>query len=83
MLTHYTCGSCHQHLLTWDDATKSVEMFHKIGIWQDFGTREARLICEYCLGSTGIVPDDLVEILRTRHGVAALTPEKRRPQLPP
>jgi len=67
---HYICPSCHLYLLSWDQPTQSVEMFHKVGLWEDFWTREVRLICQYCLGATDILDQRLVELLRNRFGLA-------------
>jgi hypothetical protein len=76
--THYVCPSCHLYLLSWDPPTKSVEMFHKIGLWSDFWTGHVRMICQYCLGATEVLPDDLVELLHQRLGLGSHVTESRR-----
>jgi hypothetical protein len=48
-----------------------VEIFHKVGLWQEFGTRKVRLICQSCLGATEVIPEALVELLRDRYGMGA------------
>lgn len=68
---HYVCPCCHLYLLTWDPPTETVEMFHKIGFWSDFWTGDVRLICQYCLGATEIIPTRLVSLLQRRLGLAA------------
>jgi hypothetical protein len=78
--SHYVCPSCHLYLLAWDGPTKTVEMFHKIGLWEEFGTRAVRLICQSCLGATEVVPDALVNLLRERLGLTLST--ERRPPTP-
>lgn len=75
---HYVCPSCHLYLLTWDGPTKTVEIFHKIGLWEEFGTPHVRLICQSCLGATERVPDALVDLLRDRFGLGP-TMDRRRP----
>jgi hypothetical protein len=55
-----------------------VEIFHKIGLWQEFGTRNVRLICQSCLGATEVVPETLVFLLRDRYGLGP-APEPPRP----
>ncbi len=80
--SHYACPSCHLHLLSWDSFSKTVEIFHKIGLWQEFGTRNVRLICQSCLGATEIIPDTLVSLLRERYGMGPSTepPSHARPE---
>jgi hypothetical protein len=73
----YECPSCHLYLLAWDAPTRSVEVFHKIGLWEELGTRNVRLICQSCLGATDVVPEALVDLLRERFGYAPTT--ERRP----
>ncbi len=75
---HYACPSCHLHLLSWDGPSKTVEIFHKIGLWQEFGTPNVRLICQSCLGSTDIISEDLVDILRERYGLGLSTERQPR-----
>jgi hypothetical protein len=75
---HYVCPSCHLYLLTWDGPSRTVEIFHKIGLWEEFGTRHVRLICQSCLGATERVPDTLVDLLRDRFGLGP-TMDRRRP----
>ena len=77
--TQYFCPSCHLHLLSWDPPSKTVEMFHKVALWEAFGTREVRLICQYCEGATDVVPGTLVDVLRDRYGLAAPSPDAPRP----
>ncbi len=77
---HYVCPSCHLYLLTWDGPTKTVEIFHKIGLWEEFGTQHVRLICQSCLGATERVPELLVDLLRERFGLGPTT--ERRPRTP-
>jgi hypothetical protein len=31
--SHFVCPSCHLYLVAWDGPTKTVEIFHKIGLW--------------------------------------------------
>jgi hypothetical protein len=72
--TQYVCPSCHLHLLSWTRRTNSVEMFHKVALWSDFWTGDVRLICQYCLGATDILPPRLVELLRDRYGFSVPRP---------
>ncbi len=65
--TLYACPACHLHLLTWDAPTDSVEVYHKIGLWADFWTGQVRIICQYCLGATDVLPDRLVRLLCERY----------------
>ena len=76
--SHYVCPSCHLYLLAWDRPTRSVEMFHKIGLWSDFWTGHVRMICQYCLGATEILPDELVDLLHHRLGLGGHVTESRR-----
>jgi hypothetical protein len=79
----YVCPSCRLHLLSWTAATDRVEMFHKVALWADFWTGQVRLICQYCLGATEVLPDRLVELLRQRFGLYAprpVPPPTRRPE---
>ncbi|HEV8674485.1 MAG TPA: hypothetical protein VGX21_10595 [Methylomirabilota bacterium] len=69
---HYACPSCHLHLVSWDGPSQTVEIFHKVGLWQEFGTRRVRLICQSCLGATEVIPEALVQLLRERHGLGAV-----------
>ena len=64
----YVCPSCHLHLLSWTTHTNQIEMFHKVALWSDFWTGDVRLICQYCLGATEILPTPLVDLLRQRYG---------------
>lgn len=66
--TQYVCPSCRLHLLSWTPHSKHIEMFHKVALWADFWTGDVRLICQYCLGATEVLPLDLVEVLRDRYG---------------
>ena len=75
---HYVCPSCHLYLLSWDPPTGTVEMFHKVGLWSDFWTGQVRLICQYCLGATDVLPDRLVRLLHDRFGLATPGVESRR-----
>ena len=64
----YVCPSCRLHLLSWTTHTNTVEMFHRVAPWTDFWTGDVRLICQYCLGATEIIPTQLVDLLRQRFG---------------
>ena len=64
----YVCPSCHLHLLSWSTHSNHIEMFHKVALWSDFWTGDVRLICQYCLGATEILPPRLVDLLRQRYG---------------
>ncbi len=75
--THYVCPACHLYLVAWDKPTKTVEIFHKVGLWEEFGTRHVRLICQSCLGATERVPEELVDLLRERYGLGPAA--ERRP----
>jgi hypothetical protein len=55
-------------------------MFHKVGLWSDFWTGHVRIICQYCLGATDVLPDELVSLLRERLGLGGYVPETRRAQ---
>jgi hypothetical protein len=66
--TQYVCPSCHLHLLSWTPHTRHIEMFHKVALWSDFWTGDVRLICQYCLGATEVLPLALVDLLRERYG---------------
>jgi len=72
--TQYVCPVCRLHLLTWDQGTDHIEMFHKVALWADFWTGKVRMICQYCLGATEILPEHLVDLLRTRYGLYAPKP---------
>jgi hypothetical protein len=63
--------------MAWDGPTKTVEIFHKFGLYEEFGTTHVRLVCQSCLGTTERVPEALVILLRERHGMA--TSSERRP----
>ena len=76
--THYVCPSCHLYLMAWDPPSKSVEMFHKVGLWSDFWTGQVRLICQYCLGATDVIPDELVHLLHQRFALGTPPREARR-----
>jgi hypothetical protein len=73
--THYVCPSCHLYLMAWDPPSQTVEMFHKVGLWSDFWTGQVRLICQYCLGATDVIPQDLVDLLHQRFALG--TPPRR------
>src|SRR6185503_5229866 len=64
----YVCPSCRLHLLSWTTHTNTVEMFHKVAPWTDFWTGDVRLVCQYCLGATELIPTQLVDLLRQRFG---------------
>jgi hypothetical protein len=64
----YVCPSCRLHLLSWTTHTNTIEMFHKVALWSDFWTGDVRLICQYCLGASDILPTRLVDLLRQRYG---------------
>ena len=70
----YVCPSCHLHLLSWTPHTGTIELFHKVALWSDFWTGDVRLICQYCLGATDILPAELVDLLRRRHGFYVPSP---------
>jgi hypothetical protein len=70
----YVCPSCRLHLLSWTKHTNHVEMFHKVALWSDFWTGQVRLICQYCLGATEVLPEILVDLLRDRFGLYAPRP---------
>ena len=80
--TQYVCPSCHLHLLSWTPHLDHVEMFHKVALWSDFWTGDVRLICQYCLGATEILPEHLVDLLRRRYGLYAPMPVPPRPATP-
>jgi hypothetical protein len=75
---HYVCSGCHLYLLAWDPPTNTVEMYHKVGLWADLWSGHARLICQYCLGATEVLPDALVTLLRQRYGLSSPVFEARR-----
>ncbi len=50
-----------------------MEIFHKVGLWQEFGSRHVRLICQSCLGGTEVIPDALVDLLRERYGLGSVS----------
>ncbi|HEV8307540.1 MAG TPA: hypothetical protein VGW35_07710 [Methylomirabilota bacterium] len=75
---HYVCPSCHLYLLAWDPPTQTVEMFHKIGLWADLWSGHVRMICQYCLGATEVLPEELVNLLRQRFGLGTPLFESRR-----
>jgi hypothetical protein len=75
----YVCPSCRLHLLSWTTHTKTIEMFHKVALSSDFWTGDVRLICQYCLGATEILPTALVELLRQRYGFAIPKPTPAPP----
>lgn len=75
---HYVCPSCHLYLLTWDPPTRTVEIFHKVGLSADFWSGHVRLICQHCLGSAGVLPDELVDLLRDRYALGGATLTLRR-----
>ncbi len=80
--THYVCPSCRLHLLSWTAHTDSVEMFHKVALWADFWTGDVRLICQYCLGASEVLPNQLVELLRRRYGMYTPPRTGERPRPP-
>jgi hypothetical protein len=57
-------------------------MFHKVALWSDFWTGDIRLICQYCLGATDVLPIPLVDVLRQRYGfhVPQPNPSPRMPR---
>ncbi len=75
---HYVCPSCHLYLLALDPPTQTIDMFHKVGLWADFWTGHVRLVCQYCLGATDVIPEQLVALLRQRYGLYAPTVEPPR-----
>ena len=75
----FVCPSCHLYLVAWDAPTRTVEVFHKVGLWEEFGTRHVHLICQSCLGATERVPEALVELLRERFGMGP-SPDRRPPR---
>jgi len=78
----YVCPSCRLHLLSWTPHTNVIEMFHKVALWSDFWTGDVRLICQYCLGATDVLPEVLVDLLRQRYGfhVPQSNPTQRAPR---
>jgi hypothetical protein len=78
--THYVCPSCRLYLLSWDPPSRTIDMFHKVGLWSDFWTGHVRMICQYCLGATDVLPDELVVLLRQRLGLGEHRPERHRAQ---
>jgi len=75
----YVCPSCRLHLLSWTTHTNHIEMYHKVALWSDFWTGDVRLICQYCLGATEILPAALVDLLRQRYGFHIPTPTPTPP----
>jgi hypothetical protein len=75
----YVCPSCRLHLLSWTTHTSTIEMFHKVALWSDFWTGDVRLICQYCLGATEILPAALVDLLRQRYGFYIPAPTSSPP----
>jgi len=75
----YVCPSCRLHLLSWTTHTNTIEMFHKVGLSADFWSGHVRLICQYCLAASDILPDELVDLLRERYalGGSSLTMRRR------
>ena len=65
----YACPSCRLHLLSWTPHLAMVEMFHKVAMWSDFWTGDVRLVCQYCLGATAILPPQLVELLGRKYAL--------------
>jgi hypothetical protein len=78
---HYVCPCCHLYLLAWDPPTKTIEMYHKIGLSADFWSGRVRLICQHCLGATDVLPDELVDLLRVRYALGGSTLTLRRSQI--
>ena len=70
----YVCPSCHLHLLSWIQHMDAVDMFHKVALWSDFWTGDIRLICQYCLGATEVLPGRLVDLLKRRYGFYVPSP---------
>jgi hypothetical protein len=60
--------------MTWTPHLNHVELFHKVALWSDFWTGAVRAICQYCLGATDVLPEELVTLLRDRHGLYAPRP---------
>jgi hypothetical protein len=77
---HYVCPCCHLYLLAWDPPTRTLEMFHKIGLSADFWSGRVRLICQHCLGATDVLPDELVDLLRVRYALGGASLTLRRAQ---
>ncbi len=75
----YVCPSCRLHLLSWTPHTNFIEMYHKVALWTDFWTGDVRLICQYCLGATEILPERLLTLLRQRFGLFSAIPSPERP----
>ena len=75
----YQCPMCRLQLVTWIPHLDHVEMFHKVALWSDFWTGDVRLICQYCLGATDVLPERLVDLLRQRFGLYAPKPIPRPP----
>ena len=64
----YVCPSCRLHLLSLDDAHqhgRDVPQGRPVDRLLD---GDVRLICQYCLGATEIIPTQLVDLLRQRFG---------------
>ncbi len=76
--TRFACLSCEQPLLSWDPATQRIEVHQRIGLWADYWTGAVRLVCRSCDGSTDVLPPALVEVLRTRLGLAPPVRDERR-----
>ncbi len=75
---HYVCPCCHLYLLTWDPPTRTVEMFRKVGLSADFWSGHVRLVCQHCLAASGVLPDELVDLLRDRYALGGSTLTLRR-----
>jgi hypothetical protein len=53
-------------------------MYHKIGLSADFWSGNVRLICQYCLAASDILPDELVDLLRERYALGGSLTMRRR-----
>ena len=76
--SHYVCPSCHLYLLQWDPPSRTVEMYHKVGLSADFWSGHVRLICQHCLGATEVLPDELVDLLSERYALGGANLALRR-----
>jgi len=75
---HYVCPCCRLYLLVWDQPSRRIEMYHKVGLSADFWTGQVRLICQHCLGATDVLPDELVDLLRERFALGGSSLSLRR-----
>jgi hypothetical protein len=75
---HYVCPSCHLYLVQWDPPTKTIEMYHKVGLSADFWSGQVRLVCQHCLAASDVLPDELVDLLRDRFALGGSSLSLRR-----